>query len=166
MTNSKRRLLGLGIPFGLAFASDTVLTLLGNAPLELSDRLFFHGLALIDPLALLAGYLLWAGMIVALLLLLPEALAVILTIAVVFGHVGGAYSQLTFFLGSWWYQAANGMFILTAATLGTGLWWSARAFQAAERYGHENRLSAWLRYGLIALLAVAASCVLMLPRPA
>jgi hypothetical protein len=90
-------------------------------------------------------------------------LAVILTIAVVFGHGGGAYSQLTAVLGSWWYQAANGMFLLTAVTLGTGLWWSARASLATERSTREDRMPAWLRCGLIALLTGAAGCMVWIP---
>jgi hypothetical protein len=163
MTDSKRRLIGMGIPFALAFIVDTALTVNGNAPFELWDRLIFHRLALIDPLAVLAGYLLWAVVIVSLLLLLPEVLAVILTIAVVFGHVGGAYSQLTMHLGSWWYQAANGMFLLTAVTLGIGLWWSARASSMTKPSTDENRLPGWLRWWLIALFAALAGGILVVP---
>src|SRR6516165_1028756 len=127
MTDSKRRLLGMGIPFALAFVTDTALTtaltVRGHRPWEVEDRLFFHTLYLIHPLAPLAGYLMWACVIIGLFLLLPEVLAVILAIVVVFGHVGGAFSQIYPFLGSWYYPLVNGLFLLIASTLGTGLWW-------------------------------------------
>jgi hypothetical protein len=167
MTDSKRRLIGMGIPFGLAFVTDTALTtaltVRGLRPWEVEDRLFFHTLYLIHPLAPIAGYLMWACVIIGLLLLLPDVLAVIVTIVVVFGHVGGAYSQIYPFLGSWYYQPANGLFLLTAATLGTGLWWSARASRAVHRSGHANGLPALLRWGLIALLTGVAGFMVLIP---
>jgi len=103
MTDSKRRLLGMGIPFALAFVTDTALTtaltVRGHRPWEVEDRLFFHALSLIHPLVPLAGYLMWACVIIGLLLLLPDVVAVILAIVVIFGHVGGAFSQIYRFLG-------------------------------------------------------------------
>jgi hypothetical protein len=120
-------------------------------------------LYLINPLALIAGYLIWAGAIIGLLLLLPDVLAVIVTIVVAFGHVGGAYSQVIPVLGSWGYQVTNGVFLLTAAALGTGLWWSARASSAVRRSGPAGSLPVWLRCGLIALLAGVAGCMVLIP---
>lgn len=170
MTDSKRRLLGMGIPFALAFVTDTALTtaltVRGYRPWEVEDRLFFHTLYLIHPLAPLAGYLMWACVIIGLLLLLPEVLAVIVTIVVVFGHVGGAYSQLSPVLGSWEYQITNGVFVLTAVVLGTGLWWSARASPAVQRSGQAKGLLALLRWVLIALLTGVAGCMVLIPRGA
>ncbi len=163
MTDSKRRLIGMGIPFGFAFVTDTALTVRGNATWEIHDRLFFHSLYLIHPLAVLAGYLTWAFVIIGLLLLLPDVLAVVVTIAVVFGHFGGAYSQLMPVLGGWGYQATNGLFLLTAATLGTGLWWRVRALPAVQRSGHANGSPTWLRWGLIALCAGVAGCMVLIP---
>ena len=167
MTDSKRRLLGMGIPFALAFVTDTALTtaltVRGHRPWEVEDRLFFHTLYLIHPLAPLAGYLMWACVIIGLFLLLPEVLAVILAIVVVFGHVGGAFSQIYPFLGSWYYPLVNGLFLLTAITLGTGLWWSARASPPVHRFARANGLPAWLRWGLIALLAGVAGCMVLIP---
>jgi hypothetical protein len=166
MTDSKRRLIGMGIPFGFAFITDTALTVRGNATGEIYDRFFFHILYLIHPLAVVAGYLIWACVIIGLLLLLPDVLAAVVTTTVVFGHFGGAYSQLMPVLGGWGYQVTNGLFLLTAAMLGTGLWWSARALPGVKRFGHANGLPAWLRWGLIALLAGAAGCMVSIPWPA
>ncbi len=167
MTDSKRRLIGMGIPFALAFVTDTVLTIAltvrGHRPWEVEDRLFFHTLCLIHPLASIAGYVTWACVIVGVLLLLPDVLAMFVTIMVVFGHVGGAYSQLMPVLGSWGYQITNGVFVLTAITLGTGLWWSARASPEALRSGHADGLPPLLRWGLIALLTGVAGCMVLIP---
>jgi hypothetical protein len=170
MIDSSRRLFGMGIPFGFAFVTDTALTVAltarGNHPCETVDCLFFHTLYLSHPVAVIAGYMIGACVIIGLLLLLPDVLAAVVTITVVFGHFGGAYSQLIPVLSGWGYQATNGLFLLTAATLGTGLWWSARALPEVKRSGHANGLPAWLRWGLIALLAGAASCMVSIPWPA
>ena len=170
VTDCKRRLIGMGIPFALAFVTDTALTtaltVRGHRPLEMGDRLFFHTLYLIHPLAPIAGYLAWACVMIGLLLLLPDVLAVIVTIVVVFGHVGGAYSQIELFLGSGAYQITNGLFISTAITLGTGLWWRARASPAAQRSGRANGRPALLRWGLIAVFTGVACCMVFIPRSA
>jgi hypothetical protein len=151
MTDSKRRLVGMGIPFALAFLPDTVLAIFSHSTIV--DGLLFRSLARLHPRAEILGYVAWAGAIVGLLLLTPELLAVILTIAVVFGHVVGSYLQLTAFLGSWWYQAANGLFLIAAVALGTGLTWSARAASMADHAVLGMRLPAWMRWGLIAFLS-------------
>jgi hypothetical protein len=161
MTDSKRRLVGMGIPFALAFLPDTVLSITSHS--TILDGLLFRALARLHPQAEILGYAAWAGAIVGLLLLTPEWLAVILTIAVVFSHVGGAYFQLTGSLGSWWYQAANGLFLLAAVALGTGLTWSARAAPMVEHPAGGRRLPAWLRWGLIAFLSVVALCAIWHP---
>jgi hypothetical protein len=167
MTDSQRRLLGMGIPFALAFVTDTALTtaltVRGTPPWEIVERGFFHALYVIHPLAVIAGYVIWACVIIGLLLLLPDVLAVILAIVVVFGHVGGAYSQLIPVLGSWGYQITNGVFLLTAVTLGTGLWWSARASPPVHRFARANGLPARLRWGLIVLFAGVAGCMVLIP---
>ena len=167
ITPIKRRLIGMGLPFGLAFATDTALTLRGQSVWEAHDRLFFHALWLIHPSAVVAGYLIWGCLVVGLLVLLPEVLAGIVTIAAVFGLVGGAYSQVAPDLGSWRYQITNGLFLLTAAALGTGLWWSVRALPSVHRPNSARDRPRWLRRGLrrglIALLAAAAGCIVLVP---
>jgi len=151
----------MGIPFALAFLPDTALSTYSQTTIV--DGLLFRALARLHPQADILGYVAWAGAIVGLLLLTPELLAVILTIAVVFGHVVGAYLQLTVFLGSLWYQAANGLFLVAAVALGTGLTWSARAASVVEQSAPRRRLPAWLRWGLIAFLSVVALCTIWHP---
>jgi hypothetical protein len=161
MTDSKCRLVGMGIPFALAFLPDTALSICSHSTIV--DGLLFRALARLHPQADTLGYGAWAVAIVGLLLLTPELLAVILTIAVVFGHVAGTYFQLTVFLGSWWYQAANGLFLLAAVALGTGLTWSARAAPVAKSPDLGRRLPAWQRFGLIAFLSALALCMIWHP---
>jgi hypothetical protein len=158
MTSSKRRLVGMGIPFALAFLPDTALSAYSQKTIV--DGLLFRALAWLHPQADLLGYAAWAGAIVGLLLLTPEVLAVILTIAAVFGHAGGAYLQLIVFLGGLWYQAANGIFLLAAVALGTGLTWSVQAASMVEHSQPGRRMPAWLRWGLIAFLSAVAVCAI------
>jgi hypothetical protein len=164
MSDTKRRMLGMVIPFGVAFLPDTALAIFGSGPFEVADTFFFHALYVVHPWAVLAGYVAWAAVIIGLLLLLPEALAVILTIAVVFGHVAGAYTQSMPMLGTGWYQIANGSFLAAAVLAGTGLWWSARASATAQDRTGADFLPAWLRWCLIVALLGAACCMIFIPR--
>ena len=132
MADWKRRLLGLGVPCLMAFLLDTSLRLraqpevywAGNYHYILQEGSpFLRTLYTWHPLAAIAGYGFWAALVAGLLVLLPECLAVILSIAIVFGHVGGAYSWLAGALGTWWYQAANAMFLVPGIALGIGLHW-------------------------------------------
>src|SRR5215468_3485131 len=98
----KRHLLGVGIPCLLAVLLDAGLTTLGQSQEYWNGDYsavnegnpFFRNLFAIHPGAAIAGYVVWAGILIGLVLLLPEVLAVVLSMAVVFGHVGGAYTWL------------------------------------------------------------------------
>jgi hypothetical protein len=165
MANWKIRLLGLGIPCLLAFLLDSGLTLHGqpaqywagnynytNEGWPLMRRLF-----MMHPLAVVGGYAVWVGMMFGLLILLPEVIAVILSIAIVFGHTAGAYTWLIpMGLTTGWYQTANGMFLVSAILLGIGIRWTVRAGTRVN--GNSARhMSPWLRWGLI-LLFLAVGC--------
>jgi hypothetical protein len=122
MPEWKCRLLGLGLPCLLAFAFDIGLTLY-NQPMEYwagdygrttEGAPFFRKLYEIHPLAAVAGYGLWAGSILAWIVFTPEVVAVILAIAIVFGHTAGGYAGLVaatvtadgagFDIGPRWFQ--------------------------------------------------------------
>src|SRR4051794_24914098 len=100
MPDWNRRLVGLGVPCLLAFLLDSGLTLHGQPAEYWAGQYTFttegaplmRRLYMAHPLAAVGGYLAWAGILCGLLVLLPEVLAVILSIAVVFGHVAGAYT--------------------------------------------------------------------------
>ena len=98
MPEWKRRLWGMGLPCLLAFLLDAGHTLhgqpaeywAGNYTDTTEGTPYFRLLFMIHPLAVIAGYLVWVGLLIGLLILLPEVLAVILSIAIVFGHTNGA----------------------------------------------------------------------------
>ena len=168
MSDSTRRLLGIGIPCLLAFLLDSGLTLHGQ-PAEYwagdysntnEGGPLFRRLFMYHPLAVVAGYAVWAGILAGLIVLLPEVLAVIFSIAVVFGHVGGAYSWLTVMINVGWYQTANGLFLAAAIILGVGLHWYLRG-PVPKR--SESRMPIWLRWGLILLLVAMAGSMIFVP---
>jgi hypothetical protein len=130
----KRRLLGVSIPCLLALLLDAGLTTLGQSQEYWNGDYsavnegnpFFRGLFAIHPGAAIAGYVVWAGILIGLVLLLPEVLAVVLATAVVFGHVGGAYTWMQHFewvepFGQGWFQTAGGLLPAAAVVLGIGL---------------------------------------------
>jgi hypothetical protein len=159
MTDSKRRLLGMGIPFALAFLPDTALSMYRH--MAAVDGLLFRALARLHPEAIVLGYLVWAGAIVGLMLLTPNWIAMILTIAVVFGHVAGFYSQLSGLLGNVWYQAANALFLLAAVALGTGLWWAVRAASLVENSAETRALPVRSRWWMISFFFLVALCTIL-----
>src|SRR5262245_11645134 len=102
MANWQRRLIGLGLPCLFALLLDNGLTLHGQ-PAEYwagdhsqttEGAPFYRKLYVWHPAAAVCGYLVWAGLLGGLLILLPEVLAVVLSIAVVFGHTAGAYTWI------------------------------------------------------------------------
>ena len=144
MADWRRRLFGLGLPCLLAFLLDTGLRLhaqpaaywAGDYHHTLQEGSpFLRALYTWHPLAAAAGYALWAAIIAGLLVLLPECLAVILAIAVCFGHIGGAYSWSKPALGAWWYQITNGILLVSGLALGLGLHWYLRS----SRFGAMGR---------------------------
>jgi hypothetical protein len=148
MAEWKRRLLGLGLPCLLAFLLDTALRVraqparywAGDYDFILQEgSTFVRRLYTWHPLAAIAGYGLWAALVAGLLLLLPRMLAVILTLIVVFGHLGGVYSWLAGDLGAWWYQLANAMFLVMGIGLGVGVHWYLRSFSLGDAKSGEER---------------------------
>jgi hypothetical protein len=170
MSDWKRRLLGMGVPCMLAFLLDSCLTLRGqpaeywsgNYAYTTEGAPLMRRLYTIHPLAAVTGYLVWAGLILGLLVLLPEVMAVILSIAIVFGHVGGAYTWLAPAITVGWYQTVNGMFVVTAITLGVGLHWALRAPERTDATS-ARQLPPWLRWGLIALFFGTGGAMIFAP---
>jgi hypothetical protein len=149
MADWRRRLIGLGLPCLMAFLLDTSLRLRaqpdsywgGDYHYILQEGSpFLRALYTLHPLAAIAGYGLWAAILACLLVLLPECLAVILSIAIAFGHIGGAYTWMALAVGTWWYQVANAMFLMTGIALGIGLHWylTACARRGAKSVGQRR----------------------------
>lgn len=163
------RRLGMVLPFLLAFLLDWSLTLYGqtaeywagNYACANETSPFFRGLFMIHPLAAIAGQLVWVGLILELLVLLPEFLAMILFILVVFGHMMGAYSWMILDITVGTYQFGMVTNLATALLLGLGLHWSQRA--PLQNGTSEGTLPTWLRYGLIPLLSGTALLIVFAP---
>lgn len=163
------RLLGMGLPFLLAFLLDWSLTLhgqsaeywAGNYACANETSPFFRALFMIHPLAAIAGQLVWVGLILTLLVLLPEILAVILLIFVVFGHMMGAYSWMILAMTAGRYQFGMVTNLVTAILLGVALYRSQHA--TVQNESSAGTLPTWLRYGLITLLSCTALVIVLAP---
>ncbi len=169
MRGWQRRFIGLclpPIPFCLLDAS---LTLIGQsadywggdyARVNEASPTFNHLLA-IHPLAFLAGIAVWLGVVVGFLLLVPDTLALIASIAVVFGHTIGAASWLLWRF-QYSYQLCNGLFLLSAVVLGLSIRYGWRA-APAEEYRMSVLAAGW-RWLLAAALFGVGAYLFLWPR--
>ena len=123
----KRRFLGLCLPPMMVALIDGVLTLIGQSDLYWSNHLavneanpVFRALLEIHPAAVLGGLGVWLALLCAMILLLPTRIALMLSIAITFGHTSGSASWLFdhFDLG---YHLANGYYLLSACMLAEGV---------------------------------------------
>jgi hypothetical protein len=170
VSKSKRRLLGMGLPFLLVFLLDWGLTLYGqpaeywagNYTCTLEGGPFFRRLFMIHPLAAIAGQVVWVVVILVLLVLLPEVLASILFIFVVYEHMNGAYTWMIPAITIGRYQFGIGIGLAAAIISGVGLHWSQRA-PAQNVETSERPLPTWLRYALITLLSIWAFVIVFAP---
>ena len=159
----------MGLPFLLAFVLDWFLTLhgqsaeywAGNYACANEGSPYYHGLLVIHPLAFVAGAWVWVGLILELLVLLPEVLAAILFSFVVFGHMNGAYSWMALDMTVGRYQFGMATNLAAAMLLSVGLYWSQRA--TVQNETSAKTLRTWLRYGMIALLSCTALAIVFAP---
>jgi hypothetical protein len=166
-----RRLLGLCLPPLLFCALDCSLTLAGQSEEywagnyqrvnEMSPT--FKHLLEVHPVAFALGNSAWAASFVGVILLLPDVLALIASIAVTLGHTVGAATWILwrFHYG---YQAGNLLFACAAVALGLGIYygWRAAPSDSYRLFG----LSMALRW-VIALVLVGVAVYLFLwPRQA
>lgn len=123
----RRRFLGLCVPPLVLGSVDGSLTLVGQSSFYWENHLaineanpIFAGLLQIHPVAFLAGAGAWLAMLCTMILVLPRLAALILSIAITFGHTIGSGKWLFehFELG---YQLANGYYLLSACVLGLGI---------------------------------------------
>jgi hypothetical protein len=174
MSDLRHRLIGMGLPCLLALALDATLTMCGQPEeywagdySQTNEGAPFHRkLFTLHPAAAVAGYAAWGGILIGLILLLPEALAVVLAVAVVFGHTVGAYTWVEAWLGAGitvgWFQTARGMFPASAVVLGAGLYWSLRLYPQG-REGAKRPWNPSVRWGLIAVLFGTACYMVFFP---
>jgi hypothetical protein len=163
-TQPWRRTFGLCGPPVLLSLTDWTLIALGQPAAywagdysqanELSPT--FHNLLAGHPALFALGVLAWVAAFVALIVLLPDTPAVMLSLAVAFGHANGAASWLR---GASPYQARIALVCLTAALAGLGV-------RLALGSGSPRRvvLPAWVRWGLVAALLAFSAYLFLVPR--
>ena len=123
----KRRFLGLCVPPLMLGLIDGSLTLAGQSSFYWENyevvneaNPIFAGLLRLHPVAFLAGAAAWLAMLCTMILVLPRLAALILGIAITFGHTIGSGNWLFdhFELG---YHLANGYYLWSACVLGLGI---------------------------------------------
>lgn len=134
MTPIRHRLLGLCLPPAIFCLADGAITLAGQSEAYWSGQYHlvnegsptFNQLLQIHPLAFVAGILGWAMVFSGIILLLPETLALIVSIAVTFGHTLGTATWILYRF-QYGYQACNGLLLSSAIILGLGIRWGWKA---------------------------------------
>src|SRR5262249_47315663 len=125
---------------------------------------FFLKLFKKHPLAAAAGEMLWAAIILTWVLLLPEVLAVILTIAVVFGHTAGGYTRAGIMLPGRLVSTLHGVLIVSAIVLGGGVHWALRGPPPKYGAAKMTRLHPVVRWGLLAFATATACYMFLIPQ--
>lgn len=104
----------------------------------------------ISPFAFLLAGLLWMAIFSALIVILPEMLAMTLAIAVMLGHLNGAFTWLTYRFES--YQASNALFLLTAFLIVIAFRKGRSDTGRAALDWSQSSLPAWSRWVLVVVL--------------
>ena len=170
MLQLRRRLLGLCLLPALLACLDSTLTLAaqskeywaGNYARVNEMSPTFHQLLAYHPLAFVAGEAGWILIFTGMILLMPQTLALIMSIAVTLGHTGGAASSLLFRY-PYGYQVCIGLCLLVAVGLAVGIRWGWRAepqFDAPVGL----RLPCALRWAVIVALFGIAVYLYLWPR--
>ena len=137
---------------------DFGLTLYGQSPAywqgdysdvnELSPS--FAAYMSLHPLAFVAACCVWIAFFSAVILLLPELTALLLSVAVILGHMAGAVSWLAYRFNS--YQSCNALFLATAALIVVSFKRGQNADGRAALCWERTGLPGWMRWLLVALL--------------
>jgi hypothetical protein len=169
MTGVRNRVLGLCLPPLVLCALDCGLTLVGQSAdywggnyhrVNEASPTFNHLLQL-HPAAFAAGNLVWVLLFVAVILLLPNVLALITSIVVTFGHTVGAATWLLYRF-HYGYQMCLGLLLASSIILGSAVYWGWQAKPIQT-----NPLSNWspvVRWTVIALLVGIAVYLFLWPR--
>ncbi len=164
----RQRFLGLCLPPLVFCALDTTLTLIGqSAEYWQGQRAYaneisptWHHLLTAHPAAFAAGMAAWAAIFVMVLLLLPDTLALIVSVAVVLGHTAGAATWL--YNLKFGYQMCNGLVLLAAVALGIGVRWGWQA-SPGQPLRLDRMPQVW-RWALILLLVGIGVYLFLWPR--
>jgi hypothetical protein len=122
----------------------------------------FQGYLAVHPLVAGAAFLLWIGIFSAVILLLPELLALVVSTAIVLGHMGGAESWLAYRFHQ--YQACNVLSLATAAIVVVSFKCGQNKDGRAAFDWARTGLPGWLRWVLIAGLTLLPIWWFLVPR--
>lgn len=165
MNGVRSRLVGLCLVPMLFALLDGGLTLAGQSSAYWSGEYHqvneasptFRQLLIVHPLAFAGGILTWIGIFVAIILLLPDTLALTVSITVTFGHSVGALTWMIWRF-QYGYQMANLLFLVAGILLATGI---QRGWQARPAEDYRLPLSPLAR-GLVSLLLFGIGVYLFL----
>lgn len=148
---------------------DASLTLIGqSAEYWQGQRTFanetsptFHYLLTVHPAAFAVGMAVWAAIFVVVLLLLPDTLALMMSVAIVLGHTAGVatwmYGHFKFS-----YQTCNALFLLAAVAIAMGVRWGWQA--SPNKPLRLERIPNVWQWAMILLLIGAGVYLFLWPR--
>jgi hypothetical protein len=105
----------------------------------------------------------WLTAVAVMIVLLPDTLALILSIAVTFGHTAGALTWVRRMRIEYQYQLCIAVLLCCAIAIALGIRWG---WQASPRVPHELPISARWRWATLALLGALAAYLFLWPRNA
>jgi hypothetical protein len=152
----RNRFFGLCLPPMLIGILDGSITLVGqpaeywagNYSRAVEGNPTFYGMMIISPWAAVALFAIWMGLCVGLILLLPDTLALIVSIAVTLWHSVGAATWLLFHFRCS-YQTCDALFLFTAVLLGTCI---RCGWQAVPAQPYQVSLKPTRRWVTVAIL--------------
>lgn len=122
---------------------------------------FAHYLS-IHPVAFVAAGLLWIATFSAIILLLPERLALVVAIAIVIGHMWGSTTWIAYRLRS--YQGCNVLFLAVAVLIVAAFKKGQNSDGSSAFNWAATGLPEWARWLAIAMLAVIPIWWFLIPR--
>lgn len=166
MSGVSNRLLGLCPPAALFCALDGTLTLAGQSAEYWSGNYSavnetsptFNHVLQTHPAAFAAVLMAWIAVFVGMILLVTDTLALILSVAITFGHTAGAATWLLWRF-QYGYQACNALFLASAIGLGLGI---RHGWGAEPRQKYRLGTWSWRRRTLAAVFLTAIGVYLFL----
>jgi hypothetical protein len=116
----------------------------------------------VHPLVAGVAFLLWIGIFSAMILLLPELLALMVSTAIMLGHMGGAESWLAYHFHQ--YQACNLVSLLTAALVVVSFKRGQNSKGRAAFDWSRTELPGWVRWVVIGGLTMLPVWWFLVPR--
>lgn len=122
----------------------------------------FAGFLAIHPLVFVAAVILWIAIFSALILVLPEKLALTLVVAIVIGHMAGAATWLAYRFNS--YQSCNVLFLATSSVIVFAFKRGQNNDGRAAFNWDRTGLPSWTRWIFVAALAALPMWWFIIPR--